>query len=233
MKSERLDPSRVGEQNQPIRIHRRVAVFIDAENLWSTMRYQFPGMRFVVGKYVAFLRKEYQHLVGAYYYGSEVPDTPETHEERQKKKEAFLSSMRSCGCQIRMKQRKKASQDGTKWKGNCDVELAVDAITLASTRQVDEVIIVSADGDFSYLVKQLRGPCFGVTVTVVGPERKTSLELRAECDQFVSLESLKSRFMVPRPIRVREEPNPEPVAPAEPYHFAAEAIPTPKLSDDF
>ncbi len=93
-----------------------------------------------------------------------------------------------------------------KTKGNMDIELAVDAMSLAKT--LDHIILFSGDGDFTCLVAALQKK--GKRVSIVST-RKTQPpmvadELRRQADQFidlVDLEQLICRDPAARPCHQR------------------------------
>ena len=78
-----------------------------------------------------------------------------------------------------------------KVKGNMDIELAVDAMELAS--RVDHIVLFSGDGDFRPLIESLQRQ--GVRVSVVSTIRSQppmiSDELRRQADNFIELDELK------------------------------------------
>ncbi|MEX2052805.1 MAG: NYN domain-containing protein, partial [Candidatus Paceibacterota bacterium] len=109
----------------------------------------------------------------------------------------FLNALRRYGFKVWTKsvvEHYDAKSEQTVMKGNIDVELAVDAMTLCSAGRIDELILFSADGDFSYMLDRLHF-LYGVITTVIGPNQKTSLDLRDKCDRFVPLEEVSSGFM--------------------------------------
>ena len=77
-----------------------------------------------------------------------------------------------------------------KVKGNMDVEIAVDAMEMAS--HVNEVILFSGDGDFRRLVESLQRQ--GVRVTVVSTIKSRppmiADELRRQADEFIDLDTI-------------------------------------------
>ena len=95
-----------------------------------------------------------------------------------------------------------------KFKGNMDIELAVDAMEMASF--LDHVVLFSGDGDFRRLVEAVQRR--GVRVTVVSTLRTQPAmvadELRRQADQFVELDTLADR--------IRRERPPMSATPAEP-----------------
>lgn len=89
-------------------------------------------------------------------------------------------------------------------KNSADILLAIDAIELACCRQVDTVMIVSSDGDFSHLATRLieRG------VRVIGSgEDKSPPGFRAICSEF---HILRPRSKQTSSEEMRACPNPQP-----------------------
>lgn len=74
-------------------------------------------------------------------------------------------------------------------KGNMDVEIAVDMLTMS--KYVDEIILFSGDGDFTYALKTLKYMGKQVTIfsTVCTTPPICSQELRKEADTFIDLAS--------------------------------------------
>jgi len=81
-----------------------------------------------------------------------------------------------------------------KVKGNMDVELAVDAMELAG--HIDQMVLVSGDGDFRYLVQAMQRR--GVRVTVISAASSqpplVADELRRQADVFIDLVELLSKI---------------------------------------
>ncbi|PRY93421.1 uncharacterized LabA/DUF88 family protein [Hasllibacter halocynthiae] len=76
-------------------------------------------------------------------------------------------------------------------KGNMDIELAVDALTLAD--RIDHAVIFSGDGDFRALVEGLQRK--GVRVSVCSSIRSSppmiADDLRRQADNFIELDELR------------------------------------------
>jgi uncharacterized LabA/DUF88 family protein len=81
-----------------------------------------------------------------------------------------------------------------KIKGNMDIELAVDAMEMASV--LDHIVLFSGDGDFRRLVEAVQRR--GVRVSVVSTVRSTppmvADELRRQADSFIDLADLTPRI---------------------------------------
>jgi uncharacterized LabA/DUF88 family protein len=78
----------------------------------------------------------------------------------------------------------------TKVKGNMDMEIAVDCMRMAD--HVDEIILFSGDGDFTYLVRALQQKGCRVTIvsslcTGVSHSPMIADELRRAADIFLDL----------------------------------------------
>lgn len=81
-----------------------------------------------------------------------------------------------------------------KVKGNVDIELAVDALDLAST--VDHFVLFSGDGNFRVLVEALqrRGKRVTVVSTMACQPPMISDDLRRQADHFLDLKQLESEL---------------------------------------
>jgi uncharacterized LabA/DUF88 family protein len=81
-----------------------------------------------------------------------------------------------------------------KVKGSMDIELAVDAMELAS--HVDQIVLFSGDGDFRSLVEavQRRGVRVTVISTISSQPPMIADELRRQADVFTDLKELQSRI---------------------------------------
>jgi uncharacterized LabA/DUF88 family protein len=78
-------------------------------------------------------------------------------------------------------------------KGNMDIELTIDALEIAD--KVDQVYLMSGDGDFRSLVAALqrRGVRVSVVSTVTSQPPMAADDLRRQCDEFIDIATLKIR----------------------------------------
>jgi uncharacterized LabA/DUF88 family protein len=131
-----------------------------------------------MGKLLAFLRKG-RDLVRATAY-SPVSDDPSEPLEQQK----FVAPFVRYDYRIVTKPLKRFA-DGS-IKGNFDVEMAIDMVTMAD--RLDVIAIVSGDADFARAVEvaQTRG----VRVEVVAFAGSSSLEMRSLADRYIELGSV-------------------------------------------
>ena len=81
-----------------------------------------------------------------------------------------------------------------KFKGNMDIELAVDAMELAG--QIDQMVLFSGDGAFRYLVEaiQRRGVRVTVISTISTQPPVIADELRRQADVFTDLAGFRSKL---------------------------------------
>jgi uncharacterized LabA/DUF88 family protein len=139
----------------------RVALFIDGANLYSAAR----ALGFDID-YRRLLKvfREKGRLVRAYYYTALVEDQE-------------YSPIRPL-------------VDWLDYKGNMDIELAIDVLEMAE--HLDHVILFSGDGDFRRLVEavQRRGLRVSVVSTIKSSPPMVADELRRQADDFIELSEL-------------------------------------------
>lgn len=151
----------------------RVGIFVDVPNIiYAAERI---GITIDFGKLLNLLTRG-RELVRASAYAP-ISDDPQQRLESQKFVQPFIRG----GYRIVTKPLKRFS-DGS-IKGNFDVELALDVLTMAD--RLDVVSLISGDGDFSRLVDLVGSR--GVRVEVIAFGGSTSAELRAICDDYVDL----------------------------------------------
>ncbi|MBP7148842.1 MAG: NYN domain-containing protein [Acidobacteria bacterium] len=92
-------------------------------------------------------------------------------------------------------------------KGNWDLEMALDALSTAE--HLDVVVLVTGDGDFVPLVRQLK--LKGCRVEVFGFPRSTAPDLREAADKFVPITRRLLRPLTPerRPRSAATETGPQ------------------------
>jgi uncharacterized LabA/DUF88 family protein len=158
----------------------RVAVFIDTQNIYHSARNLYKS-------YVNFnnILKDAvadRRLVRAIAYVI----TSEAGDEK-----AFFEALNKIGIETKTKDLQ-IFAGGAK-KGDWDVGLAIDAITIAP--RLDAVVIVSGDGDYVPLVEYLQKHS-GIQVEVVSFGKSTSMKLKDACDEFVDLSENPGRYLM-------------------------------------
>ena len=158
----------------------RVAVFIDTQNIYHSARNLYKS-------YVNFanILKDAvadRRLVRAIAYVI----TSEAGDEK-----AFFEALNKIGIETKTKDLQ-IFAGGAK-KGDWDVGLAIDAITIAP--RLDAVVIVSGDGDYVPLVEYLQKHS-GIQVEVVSFGKSTSMKLKEAADDFVDLSENPGRYLM-------------------------------------
>ncbi len=152
----------------------RVGIFVDVPNIvYAAERI---GVSIDFGKLLHYLSRG-RELVRASAYAP-ISDDPQQRLETQKFVQPFVHR----GYRIVTKPLKRFS-DGT-MKGNFDVELAMDILTMSE--RLDIISLVSGDGDFSRLVEIVGSK--GLRVEVVAFGTSTSADLRAICDDYIDVQ---------------------------------------------
>jgi len=158
----------------------RVAVFIDAQNLYHSAKNLYKqkvNFGNIVKDAVAG-RKLIRAI--AYVITSEAGD-----------EKAFFDALTKIGIETKTKDLQ-VFAGGAK-KGDWDVGLAVDAITLSP--KLDAVILVAGDGDYIPLVEYLQIHS-GIQVEAVAFGKSTSSKLRGAVDDFIDLSENTKRYLM-------------------------------------
>lgn len=179
----------------------KIALFVDGANLYATSK--ALGFDIDYRKLLkAFQKRGY--LLRAYYYTALIEDQE-------------FSSIRPLvdwldynGFKVVTKPAKEFTDamGRRKIKGNMDMELAIDAMSLVDV--VDHFVIFSGDGDFRVLVEALqrKGRKVSIVSTVSSQPPMIADDLRRQCDHFIDVLSLKDeigRAPSERPVYKRNE----------------------------
>lgn len=151
----------------------KVAFFLDMSNLFYAAR--ALNIRWDYGRVVSVLASGRSVLRAYAYLGID----PENQEARNLMTWLDRNGFRTCAKEIHQ------LPDGS-LKANMDVEIAVDMMELAE--YLDTAILISGDGDFSYVVKKVQD--HGVRVEVAALGSMCSPVLKNAADQFTDLETL-------------------------------------------
>lgn len=159
--------------------NQRVAVFIDAQNLYHSARSLFGGR--VNFKNLLATAVGGRQLIRAFSY---VIST-KTGEEKP-----FFEALIKLGIETREKELQEFF--GGAKKADWDVGLAVDAIRTAEI--VDTIVIACGDGDLIPLVEYLKNQ--GRRVEIIAFGRSTSGKLKEICDEFVDLGEEPGKYII-------------------------------------
>ncbi len=163
----------------------RVALFIDGANLYSAAR--SLGFDIDYRRMLELFRSK-STLIRAYYYTALLED------QEYSPIRPLIDWLDYNGYTVVTKPAKEFV-DATgrrKFKGNMDIELAVDALELAD--KLDHLVIFSGDGDFRRLAEaiQRKGKRVSIVSTIRSQPPMIADELRRQADLFVDLEELRS-----------------------------------------
>src|SRR5690242_11939541 len=171
----------------------RLAIFIDGANLYSAAR----GLAFDIDyRRLLELFSAKGRLIRAYYYTALVED------QEYSPIRPLVDWLDYNGYRLVTKPAREYvdSQGRKRWRGDMDVEIAVDMMEMAGA--TDHLVLFSGDGDFRALVEAVQRK--GARVTVVSTVKSTppmaSDDLRRQADNFVDLADLAE--IIGRPSRL-------------------------------
>jgi len=173
----------------------RVGVFVDAENVRYNGGYQ---MRYDVLR--RFAAREGGHLQRLNTYLAFDSERAREDPDYAKKSRIYQQMVRDFGWKITVKQvRRYTDENGNvTTKANADLDMAVDAMLQA--RNLDQVLLVTGDGDFLQVVNALQN--VGCRVELIG-FKNVSRQLQQTVDTFYP------GFLIPDLLPVSYEPRNE------------------------
>ena len=161
--------------------NQRVAVFIDAQNMYHYARSLFGGR--VNFKELLKQAVSGRQLVRAFGYVIRT----KTGEEKP-----FIDALLNLGIETREKDLQEFF--GGAKKADWDVGIAVDAIRTSDL--VNAIVIASGDGDFIPLVEYLQNQGRRVEVMAFGPSASGKLKERA--DEFIDMAADPGKYILKR-----------------------------------
>jgi uncharacterized LabA/DUF88 family protein len=160
----------------------RTGIFVDAPNVCYAAENARVNLDF--GRMLKYLSKDRQ-LVHALSYSPIIDDVREgIRYETQR----FVAPFLRTGYKLVTKPLKRFS-DGSA-KGNFDIELALDILTMAE--RLDIVVLVSGDSDFESVIEHIQSR--GVRVEVVAFASNVSTELVNVADSFIDINQHLEHF---------------------------------------
>jgi len=151
---------------------KKIAIFVDVQNIYYTTRDMYKRS-FNYKKLWAQL-SEQGDITHAYAYAIDRGIDSQIK---------FQDALRNIGFTVKLKpfiQRRDGSA-----KGDWDVGITIDV--MESAAEVDEVVLLSGDGDFAILLNKIRDK-YQVPSKVYGVEFLTANGLIKSCDEFVNIE---------------------------------------------
>ncbi len=161
------------------RPEQRVAVFIDAQNMYHSAKHVYGG------------RVNFAALVGAAVENREIIRAiAYVAKSKTGEESAFFEALMQNGIELKIKDVQEFAS-GQK-KADWDVGMTVDAIAIS--QHVDVVILATGDGDFVPLVEYLHA--HGVLCEVAAFGESTNNRLREIADSFLDLSSDPDQFLI-------------------------------------
>ena len=171
----------------------RIALFIDGANLYATAK----SLGFDID--YKRLLKEFQsrgRLIRAFYYTALVED------QEYSPIRPLVDWLDYNGFRLVTKSAREFTdaQGRKRWRGDMDVEIAVDMLEMAE--HADHLLLFSGDGDFRVLIEavQRKGARVTVVSTVKSQPPMASDDLRRQADNFIDLADLAD--LIGRPSRL-------------------------------
>lgn len=151
----------------------KLGVFVDVQNIYYTTRQEF-GRPFNYRAFWKFLEQKGE-ITTAIAYAVKSTDDSQIK---------FQDALKHIGFEVKLKnfiQRKDGST-----KADWDVGITIDIMEMADS--LDEIILVSGDGDFSILLKHMMKK-HGVKTTACGVKNLTANELINCCTTYHAIEN--------------------------------------------
>jgi uncharacterized LabA/DUF88 family protein len=158
----------------------RVGVFVDVANMYYSAKNLF-GTKVNFGEVLKIGLAD-RKLLRAIAYVVKA-DSPE--------EQGFFDALDKQGFEVRMKDLQVFF--GGQKKGDWDVGISVDAITMAD--RLDVIVLVSGDGDYVPLVEYLQ-MSKGCRVEVIAFGRSTSGKLKEAADEFIDLADHQDKVLL-------------------------------------
>ncbi len=157
----------------------RIAVFIDVQNLYHSAKNIYQSK--VNFREILKTAVSERSLIRAFAYVIRT----KTGEEKM-----FFEALTKLGIETRVKDLQEFY--GGQKKADWDVGLVIDAIRVAPT--LDGLVLVSGDGDFSFLVEYLKNQ--GKRVEVMAFGKSASHFLKDEADEFIDLGKKPKKYLL-------------------------------------
>lgn len=164
----------------PLRIW-RVGVFVDVQNIYMCVKSVFGHTKINYRVLKDFLTRDgaLVKMVAFTCYDSE-----------NRSQVDFMHALALMGYRVVAKPLKKLPDGNI--KASMDMEMALEI--LVSAPYLDEIVLVTGDGDFAPIVDHIAR--MGKVVKVIGPDRLTSPDLIRACDQFINLAQIEGIFVL-------------------------------------
>ena len=171
-------------------LNQRVGVFVDVSNMYHSARHLYNSrVNFGAILHEAVGGRQLIRAI-AYVISADI--------EQEKD---FFKALELSGFEVKQKDLQ-IFAGGAK-KGDWDVGITVDAITLA--QRLDVVVLLSGDGDYVPLVEYLRRNT-GCKVEIVAFGKSSSKKLIEAADEYLDLDKYPRKFLIKYTPEVRANP---------------------------
>jgi len=151
---------------------KKIAILVDVQNIYYTTKHTY-NRQFNYRKFWQLISAEGDIILANAYAINKGDD-------QQIK---FQDALKHIGFQVKLKPYIQRA-DGSA-KGDWDVGITIDALSAAA--DVDQIILLSGDGDFGLLLDELSQK-FGVTTRVFGVPKLTANNLIKSADEFTVID---------------------------------------------
>lgn len=157
----------------------RVGVFVDVQNMYYSARNLYKSKV----DFAKLLKTAVQNrkLIRAIAYVIKA-HTPE--------EQNFFDALTSMGYEVKIKELREYY--GGEKKGDWDMGIAIDAIELVD--KLDVSVLVSGDGDFTYLIEHLLAK--GLRTEVMAFGKTTSKKLEERATNFIDMDKKKNKLLI-------------------------------------
>lgn len=157
----------------------RVGVFVDVQNVYMCVKSVFGHAKINYKALRDFLMRD----------GALIKMVAFTcYDPENRSQVDFMHALALMGYRVVAKPLKRMPDGNI--KASMDMEMALEI--LAATPYLEELVLVTGDGDFAPIVDYVAR--MGKIVKVIGPDRLTSPELIRSCDQFINLAQIDNIF---------------------------------------
>ena len=150
----------------------KIAIFVDVQNIYYTTKSRYKR-NFDYNKFWFQITNK-KLVISAIAYATSKGDKRQIH---------FQNILKTIGFEVKLKPHIVRS-DGSS-KGDWDVGITIDILKFAKI--VDKIVLVSGDGDFDLLLKEIKTE-YGTESEVFGVEGLTAGSLIQACTKFTQID---------------------------------------------
>lgn len=156
-------------------------LLVDGNNVSGTLA---EGERVSWETVFVYLKKQGYELLEAHYFLATRSVMPEDAYDRHR---AYVAMLVEKGFRLHEKQMRR-SRSRNKWKGDCDIEIALEAARIINTPLYDNhptILIMSNDSDFTAVAEYAQ--FYGRSLGIISLDGHPGLELRNAADVYLDL----------------------------------------------